>query len=359
MWTRCGCLALLCAVGLAWANPCAEVVPVLASSLDDSASVTAWGGELTCGSFVDGMYRQAFHSQAPQDDCVRIPLDPLVPGFPWSGGSLDFWFRLNGYAGALPTGYAPALVLLEQGGSRYGVWLGRDPASGLVGLMGAAGVGNLCATTDSGFLDYSSLLSPGGLGQWHHAALFWHAAGIPEVQSHRVALFVDGALHSTGWSEAALSQFPPREGAWLSLARNDSLMGSCEVDELHVFPYALDWPYRIEHLCQMLMQIGMMPEMPYVCLGAEEALSGFQLSQNQPNPFNPGTTIRFQLPQSELVTLKVYDLAGREVASLLEGLRPRGLNEVRFDGAALASGLYYYRLEAGALRETRGMLLLK
>jgi hypothetical protein len=85
----------------------------------------------------------------------------------------------------------------------------------------------------------------------------------------------------------------------------------------------------------------------------------FNLSQNYPNPFNPSTTIRFTLPSSQQVTLKVYNLLGAEVATLVNQTVEAGESSVRFDGAGLSSGMYLYKLQAGAMTQTRRMMLVK
>ena len=85
----------------------------------------------------------------------------------------------------------------------------------------------------------------------------------------------------------------------------------------------------------------------------------YSLSQNYPNPFNPSTKIRFAIPKNELVTLKIYDLLGREAAILVnEKLQP-GTYETTFDGSSLTSGVYFYRLNAGDFKETKKMILIK
>lgn len=87
----------------------------------------------------------------------------------------------------------------------------------------------------------------------------------------------------------------------------------------------------------------------------------YALAQNYPNPFNPATTIHFQLPKSEHVTLRVFDVLGREVAALLDNMSfAAGEHAVRFDASGLTSGVYLYRLEAGAsFVQTRRMMLVK
>jgi hypothetical protein len=85
----------------------------------------------------------------------------------------------------------------------------------------------------------------------------------------------------------------------------------------------------------------------------------FKLQQNYPNPFNPSTNIRFSLPTASNVALKVFNTAGQEVATLVEGYREAGNYEHSFDASQLASGVYYYRLKAGNFIETRKMILTK
>ncbi|MCL4704400.1 T9SS type A sorting domain-containing protein [bacterium] len=91
-----------------------------------------------------------------------------------------------------------------------------------------------------------------------------------------------------------------------------------------------------------------------------EALpAGFRLAQNYPNPFNPSTTIRFDLPQREQVKLAVYNTMGELVQILTEGSLPAGTHIFTFEAAGLASGVYLYRLQAGAFSETRKLLLMR
>jgi len=83
------------------------------------------------------------------------------------------------------------------------------------------------------------------------------------------------------------------------------------------------------------------------------------LSQNFPNPFNPSTTIKFQISSSKYVTLKVYAVLGQEVATLVnEELRP-GSYKVTWDARAFPSGVYFYRIVVGSFTETRKLVLLR
>ena len=85
----------------------------------------------------------------------------------------------------------------------------------------------------------------------------------------------------------------------------------------------------------------------------------FSLYQNYPNPFNPSTTIEFTLPKSEFVELKVYNILGKEVSILISQNLNQGSHSYKFDGREIASGVYYYRLEAGNFVQTRKMIYLK
>lgn len=91
----------------------------------------------------------------------------------------------------------------------------------------------------------------------------------------------------------------------------------------------------------------------------ENLPQGFELKQNYPNPFNPETTIRYHIPVKAPVTLRVYDMLGREIVTLVNKTKQPGVHTAAFDASSLASGIYIYRLEAGEERLTRRMTLVK
>jgi hypothetical protein len=89
------------------------------------------------------------------------------------------------------------------------------------------------------------------------------------------------------------------------------------------------------------------------------APASFALAQNVPNPFNPATEISFTLEKAGQASLKVHNLRGETVATLVNGQLGAGRHAVSFDGSQLSSGVYFYTLEAAGTSETRKMLLTK
>ncbi len=96
-------------------------------------------------------------------------------------------------------------------------------------------------------------------------------------------------------------------------------------------------------------------------VGSKEnsVVSNFSLSQNFPNPFNPTTNIKYSLPKSGFVLIKVYDMVGRMVKELVNEVKDQGNYSVTFDGASFASGVYFYRIEAISFVDTKRMVLVK
>lgn len=90
-----------------------------------------------------------------------------------------------------------------------------------------------------------------------------------------------------------------------------------------------------------------------------EISNGYGLFQNYPNPFNPETVIRYSINDNRFVTLKVFDILGNEIRTLVNGIQRAGSHEVIFNGKELASGIYYYRLDTEGYSETKKMILAK
>jgi plastocyanin len=88
-------------------------------------------------------------------------------------------------------------------------------------------------------------------------------------------------------------------------------------------------------------------------------VNGYQLAQNFPNPFNPVTTIKFSIPENKSVSLKIYDINGKEIKTIVNGNMTAGEYKYELNASELASGIYFYKLESDNFVETRRMMLIK
>jgi len=88
-------------------------------------------------------------------------------------------------------------------------------------------------------------------------------------------------------------------------------------------------------------------------------VNNFIIKQNYPNPFNPSTKIKYSIPHSENMTLKIYDVLGRQITTLVNEEKPAGNYTIEFDGSSLPSGVYFYQIQAGNFIGTMKMLLVK
>jgi len=90
-----------------------------------------------------------------------------------------------------------------------------------------------------------------------------------------------------------------------------------------------------------------------------KTISTFSINQNYPNPFNPKTTIKFQIPELSFVTIRIFDVLGNEIATLVNEEKPAGSYDIEFDASNLPSGIYFYRLRAGNFVHAKKMVLMK
>jgi M6 family metalloprotease-like protein len=130
--------------------------------------------------------------------------------------------------------------------------------------------------------------------------------------------------------------------------------------------FRLKYPYDpLAPLAGLLMSSTMGPLASSPDAGGGTATSGglgavaFELQQNYPNPFNPSTSIRYALPHNAFVSLIVFNTIGQQVATLVHGDQEFGYHEVKFDGSKLASGVYFYKIQAGTYVDTKKLLLLR
>jgi len=98
---------------------------------------------------------------------------------------------------------------------------------------------------------------------------------------------------------------------------------------------------------------------PFVKKGEKTIPKSYNLHQNYPNPFNPSTVIQFDLPEAQVVSLKVFNVLGQEVATLVSGVHEAGEHSVKADFTNLPSGMYIYRLTAGTFTDVKKLVLVK
>ena len=191
------------------------------------------------------------------------------------------------------------------------------------------------------------------------------------------ATILNGVSVRLGWttiSETGVGSFQVQRRAaadsvWADFP-NDSVAGQGTSLSLHQYAVidsnvgAGAWVYRIKQT-NLDSSIAFSGELP-VTLGtvtgvkAEAVPTRFALLQNYPNPFNPSTRISFSVDRTEKATLEVYNVLGQKVATLFDGVAvPGSVYAVRFDGARLASGVYFYRLRTAARELTKKLLLLR
>ncbi len=228
------------------------------------------------------------------------------------------------------------------------------------------------------FADYQFRISAHGDGSITHTFVGWSFNGDVQGGGTAYDVLTDGEGNPIGWK--TLSLFPL--DAIQDPAQGDVVLDPPTGTDLRLIPMNIalndDDGSGREHQIQWSLKTNAgsqwwntPAEWPVVALagrgtatsseGEADLPKSFSLEQNYPNPFNPSTRLTFTLATSERVTLSVYDVLGRKVATLIDGAQmAAGAHTVRFEARDLASGVYLYRLEAGSsFAQSRRMLLLK
>lgn len=157
---------------------------------------------------------------------------------------------------------------------------------------------------------------------------------------------VTGNLEVNGYDESINFESDP-EGERLDLVSEEIELA----EGSHNFTLSGD-NVKIDYVQLIEMQI--ITSVPH-----RNVVEGFGLEQNYPNPFNPTTTIQYQIPEMEKVVLKIYNILGQEVQTLVNEVQHPGMYQTTFDASRLASGVYFYRLTAGDYVEVKKMMFLK
>jgi hypothetical protein len=194
-----------------------------------------------------------------------------------------------------------------------------------------------------------------------------HLLNFPEIIIFQIYFFVDWGSHSP-WSKISIERYSSEPNVIQVINHypgslfGDDTLKYFQLMGLNYRSWDTEWVGTgFWHSYLTVQQIG---EPVLEILNESGFPSTTNLYQNYPNPFNPTTTIKYQIPEISFVTIKVFDILGREVATLVNDEKPAGNYEVQFsshsvEGRSLTSGIYFYQLKAGDYSETKKMILLK
>jgi len=161
--------------------------------------------------------------------------------------------------------------------------------------------------------------------------------------------------------ESLRHEHPQTQELALSAKHTSLNCANCHTD-VHAYPGTREFDWQVEGDVKCHYQDNLLGAtvFPTSVASTGDIPKKFALEQNYPNPFNPSTAIRFDLPVSTPVSMTVYDALGRKVAQLINGDRMQaGTHEVEFNPQDLASGLYFYRIQAGSYSAVRKLVLLR
>ena len=260
----------------------------------------------------------------------------------------------NNYNGDLADWYDTSILsYIDAGGnlllmSRYGQSFVTEPMRQYLGITWSESSSN---TIEDCVAAYAGLSSMDRIGTQNTCAVFDTALATAESR----ILFEETTTFSThrglgAWREPASGGTHRADGAQLVF-----LSGR---------PYRWDHDQLRANVEFILGELFGEPYAPPTGVAENLLAPAFRLAQNYPNPFNPRTTMRFSLPERRMVQLRVYDVTGRLVAILADRIYPPGAHSVEWDGTnhrgqPAASGIYFYRLQAGPDTATRKMVLLR
>ncbi len=294
-------------------------------------------GTLVGGAtYAAGMVGQAFLF-GTTSDYVTVPNAPSI-NFGTGDFSIDAWIRTTTHTTVITT---------KAGGM----------ATNPIGYVFYQSSGNLLLNISDGSQSLTAGFNGSNVrdGQWHFVAVTVQR-GTPSV----LRLYVDGQVNTFTTTSVnptgSITNASPQLIGRHQFSPNQGFLG--QIDELELFNRVLT-PAEIT----ALYNAGSDGKCKPTTTGAERlpvgAPSGYDLGANHPNPFSPLTQIHYGLPQSGPVRLDVFDLLGRRVATLVDGVQAAGRYEVPFDGSGLSEGVYLYRMTSGTFVETRRMVLAR
>lgn len=271
--------------------------------------------------------------------------------------------RISYYAGGGST-FAPRAYIdgFIDGGSSYSTWPGAvegrflDPSPITITLTGNRN-GNTLTMNAAIFAE-----QPVNSSNWRvHWALVESGVSAPQNTGSGYIPFIHDHAHRNMYPDGNGSTITISQGQTVNIPRTITLNPAWVANNCRVIVF-------VQNNTDKKVQNVEYVEVADLLTDVEESPGAipetFSLSQNYPNPFNPETVLEFHNPQSAFVSLKVYNLLGQEVRTLVSVVMPAGRHEVRWDGTStggvdVPSGTYIYRMVAGGFQQTRKMLLLR
>jgi|WetSurMetagenome_2_1015567.scaffolds.fasta_scaffold20476_2 hypothetical protein len=275
---------------------------------------TTWSN-LPC-SFEDAVISDNY-SYSGSNSCLNLWYNDLVKDFGPAFSSGRYRMSFKAYIPTGKDGYFNTLATFDVPNSNY-YW------------------GMECYFTTTGICSVYAGSTTANISSTYPIAAWFPVEVVVDLDNDQAQLSVNNAIVTTWQWTLGSRGF----GSPLTLDAND-FFGQNPTNEFYIDDYVLD-------------------NLPPVSVDQENTTPvEFSLSQNYPNPFNPATSIEYAIGSRQFVTLKVCDLLGEEVATLVNEEQPAGKYEVEFDGSGLSSGIYIYKIAAGNFVETKKMILLK
>jgi len=325
----------------------------------------------------NGIYKMWYMSCSwSPSDIGGIGYATSTNGINWTKDTLNNPVMVPGSAAWEAGGYGGCIVLPVQGG--YKIWYGNYNAD-----WSQAKIGYATSTDGIAWTPYANnpVLTHGSVGSWDDGVV-----DMPQV------LFIDSLYHMWYYGSQT-NQIPPWQvGLATSVdginwnKYNDTTTTSTLYSESDpvLQPSSGQWDRDVVFPGTVILEGGSL-RMWYSGAGVPTSThlfrighatasidpnsinnsgyknipQGFVMSQNYPNPFNPNTTIEFSIPKTEYVMLKIYNLLGQEVASLVSEKLKAGSYNYSWNAGSLASGVYIYKIQAGAFQEVKKMILLR
>jgi hypothetical protein len=244
------------------------------------------------------------------------------------------------------------LIIYEEGSGHGWMVEATKAASDLQtsNYVHSGSISHAITLGQGGKIDYL-FEDPEGFSIFGYAHLeFYFHPGAASIQSLTVAVVMptgrEVVLESLGmdverkqWQQVQIQLPDEVKGAGIRLL--GTAEGTFYIDDMKLVAMELPAPVAVE------------------VLEGKAVPSGYTLSQNIPNPFNPLTTIAYDLPKPSDVTLTIYTITGQKVATMVSGRQEAGYYRVTWDGSGFGTGIYLYRLEAGSFAETKRMVVLR